>query len=343
MNDIIIIIRDYNENLAKRQPWYTIKFLIMALKIRGYRVSVAPSIREVPMGFSGIVVKTLSLSDLLWSGGAENQSFRLYYLATFPLYRIRDFWRAGFAAVFRNFGDLWRLLIGATVPRFWVERHLQKSQGVIFLSDVRYRQYRGDNGYLMIPFIKGNWGQASLEMSGRKYVKYVYVGPPFETRGIDLVARFALESGTKNLRLLVRQERPELKDRFRPYAKAFRRAEVVEGMLSRNELFTQLAQCEMALLPFRLVMAECPIVVLEAIELGLQVITTEECGFASFPFFPGSVVLPGSTLRHAVEKFKVTYGADRADADSFFGAIEASNSDFFDSVFPVLPAEPPRG
>ena len=56
---------------------------------------------------------------------------------------------------------------------------------------------------------------------------------------------------------------------------------MVSGFLDRDELIKELLEIDVLILPFKIVMAELPIVVLEALELGISVVTTEDSGVAS--------------------------------------------------------------
>jgi len=58
---IFIIIKDYNTDLSKRQPWYSVKKLVSDLENLNYEVNVISEISDIPTNFSGCVVKRFIL------------------------------------------------------------------------------------------------------------------------------------------------------------------------------------------------------------------------------------------------------------------------------------------
>lgn len=338
---VFIVVGEFNETMAKRQPWYTVRFFHGELQSRGYEVRIVSCLEEIPLEFCGEVIKVLSLKDFLYGLKKKDYNYKLTYLCTLPLYNVWDILRCGPSVLFRNFQDLWRLLLVSLLPRFWLTTVLSKASRVVFLSDIRVRKFEKlSNAFLVIPFIRGNWPEIK-ELSfhvGRAH-RLVYVGPPFETRGIDVVSNFSKELFRYDLKIIIRLERKELRRRFARYENNFPNAQIVTGMLTREQLFQELSDCSIAILPFKLVMSECPIVVLEAIELGLHVITTRECGISSIGNFPGIILSQRALSQRKSMKQLVTEiqnvdtSREMQKSCEFLDAIEEINENFWKKNF----------
>ena len=105
MVDVFIVIKEYDDQLAKRQPWYSIKKIITDLKMRGLKVVVVSDVHDIPMEFNKTVIKTFSLSDL-WKKKVGD--YKLVYLMTFPAYSFKKFLYFSKRVLFENWKDLKR-------------------------------------------------------------------------------------------------------------------------------------------------------------------------------------------------------------------------------------------
>lgn len=280
--------------MAKRQPWYTIKKLCWDLQKRGLSVSIISSEKQLPKGFSGTLIKTFSLKDILYF--RKLYSYRFIFLVTFPIYPLKKFFTFSPRVFLKNWVDLKRIFMLSLVPMSFILRTLKQSDDVITISD-RSEYYLSQyiNTIPYVPFIKGNWGGANkqLDRSSHSTSKGCshslrtigYFGPLYTTRCFDQVINFfswlnANKVATKQ-KLITRTDRKSLiteEEKLLKNVKKFKSCEVISGFLSREELLLHLSTIDVLILPFRIVMSEFPIVVIEALELGLAVVTSEDSG-----------------------------------------------------------------
>jgi len=144
------------------------------------------------------------------------------------------------------------------------------------------------NVYKYIPFISDNWDMNLKTIAGTsgmdKKLTVGYFGPPYLTRYFDRVVDFFvwLEKHDHNYKtkLVTRIDEHSLKSVEQKYMRKLcaDNSAIVSGFLSRNELTKEILEIDVMILPFRVVMEELPIVVLESLELGIPVITTKESG-----------------------------------------------------------------
>jgi len=286
MNNIYIVINEYNKNLAKRQPWYSVKKLIADLKYYNFKVEIVASLDLVPSTFTGNVIKIFGIKDLFFN---QNREYKLFYLMTFPIYDISKFLSFSFQTIWENWSNLKRIFIVSLIPRFILKRVLEKSDETIVISD-RSEKYLSTmvTTIKYIPFIFDNWGKIKKEISKTKKIKTIgYFGPPFTTRSFDDVIDFFVwlnhNDYKYNKKIITRIERDELIDIEEQYLskiKSDKSLKVISGFLDRETLVQELLEIDILILPFKIVMSELPIVVLEALELGIPIITTEDSGIA---------------------------------------------------------------
>jgi len=133
MIDIYIVIKEYDEEMAKRQPWYSIKKLVCDLTRLDKHVSIVNHISAVPGGFLGIVIKTFGLSDLWTVNGKSN--YRLIYFMTFPAYGFGKFLSFSKNTLRQNWKDLKRIFIFSLMPKSILVKTLGRAEFVVTISD----------------------------------------------------------------------------------------------------------------------------------------------------------------------------------------------------------------
>jgi glycosyltransferase involved in cell wall biosynthesis len=286
MADVLIVINEFDERLSKRQPWYSIKKILIDLKEIGAQAKVVKDFSCIPREYNGIVIKVFSLKDVLLKRD-KSARYKLVYLMTFPVYSFKKIFNLPKKTIIENFQDIKRVILFAFLPKsIWVNT-LKQADMVVTISD-RSSEFIGQyvKTQKYYPFLSGNWGEnnSSCKIKSDKVV-VGYLGPPYTTRFFDEVIDFfkwlgRLDCSIKK-KVITRIERDELKNIEQKYFSKLendKNTELISGFLDRNELKEELSEIDVLILPFRMVMSELPIVVLEALELGLSVITTEECG-----------------------------------------------------------------
>ena len=281
---IFIIIKDYNTDLSKRQPWYSVKKLVSDLENLNYEVNVISEISDIPTNFSGCVVKIFGLKDLFFY---KKRRYKLVYFMTFPIYGIDKFLLIPKKIIIENWSDLKRIFILSLLPKFILKNTLSKADEVIVISDrsekiifniVKTKKY--------IPFIFNNWGGIKKKTTIQIEQKTIgYFGPPFTTRSFDDIILFFswLNRNNYNLNktIITRIERDDLKKKAEKYLNKLKddtKLKIVSGFLDRQSLANELSEIDVLILPFKIVMSELPIVVLEALELGISIVTTKDSG-----------------------------------------------------------------
>ena len=66
MKEIYIVIKEFDEKLAKRQPWYSIRALKILLIQHNIKVHIVSSTDSINESYTGVVLKVWSLKDLFF-------------------------------------------------------------------------------------------------------------------------------------------------------------------------------------------------------------------------------------------------------------------------------------
>lgn len=283
--DFYIVISNYNSDLAKRQPWYSIKKLIIDLEKLSSNVQIVNNLVNIPSSFSGNVIKVFGVKDLFKS---KNKEYTLIYLVSFPLYKFEKFFNVGFKIVSDNWKDLYAIFLVSLTPNFIIKKSLIRANKVLTISD-RSHDYLNSIGVKSLkyyPYLFDNWGGIKAQPKITNRITLGYFGPPYSTRCFDKVVDFFSwihkEKYSFNKKIITRIEKEELLKKEDIYLSKFKEAdiEVVSGMLSREKLTKELLSIDVFILPFEIIMSELPIVVLEALELNSRLITTPDCGIS---------------------------------------------------------------
>lgn len=291
MKQAYIVISEYNDRLSKRQPWYTVKQLKFDLELQGYKVSV---VEKTPISSKGdIVFKIFSLKDILKPRTVNiPMDGDFYYLITFPFYKLKDFIKLDIKTIFGNFKALKRILIMALVPQKIIVSSLRDSRGVVCISDRSHQFLSPVKPMLYYPFSKDNWGEEYSRyerkhtLAENKRITIGYFGPPYLTRYFKEIIEFfswchehkANHIKTKVITRIDRNSSSSISKKYLKNIESYDDCKIINGFLSRTELLDELRNIDVLILPFKVVMSELPIVVLEALELNIPVITTNESG-----------------------------------------------------------------
>ena len=279
-----IIVSDYSMENSKRQPWYSVKHLKEVI-LKGQDVNIVASFDAIVDEPNNIIIKFWSMKDLFFKPKTKCE---IIYLMSFPIYSFTKLLRRP-VKVWQNRKDLWKIFIVSFVPKFWLVRQLEKAEKVIFISDRSFEYLGKDltNSIIYYPYFKGNWGNLASPPTNKvnENLNVGYFGPPFSSRGIDdvisLINKVNHTPSKLNFKLIIRTERKELELKLEHYKHTIlhtENVEIVDGFLTRDNLYDELQKLDIIILPFSFVFSELPIVVLEAIELNKLVLTTEDSG-----------------------------------------------------------------
>jgi len=287
--DIKILIKNYNTKLAKRQPWYTIKALAGILIEEGFQVDIISDKNDIQPNFKGVLIKVWSFKDIFY--WKKKREYKLVYLLTFPFYKFNKIKSLNLHDFLSNFKGLYKIILVSFIPSSLIKCNLNRANAVISISDNSYNFFGNSVKYLnFIPFIFDNWGDKIYEEKQKKSkdITIGYFGSPISTRGFSDLLMFYKYFNEKytntKLKLITRIEREKLKNNEQNYLKIINdsnNVSVKSGFLDRAELADELQELDYLVLPFKVVLSELPIVVLEALEFGIPLITTRESGIES--------------------------------------------------------------
>ena len=284
-NRIYIVVKNFNSNLAKRQPWYSVKKLLVNLEKLNYTVTIINNFEVIPNDFVGIVIKFYGAKDLLKS---SKEKYTLVYLISFPFYSIKDFYNLGFKIFIENWRDLYSIFFVALIPGFIIKNSFLRANKVITISDrsCDYLNSIGVKSLKYYPFLFDNWGGIKPHKRKKNTVTLGYFGPPYSTRCYDKVVDFFAWIEKKdfgyNKKIITRIEKEDLLNKQNSFHVKFQEAniELVSGMLTRDKLAKELSSIDVFILPFEIIMSELPIVVLESLELNAKLVTTSDSGIS---------------------------------------------------------------
>jgi glycosyltransferase involved in cell wall biosynthesis len=278
---------------------------------RGIDPSVGP--RLAREGFD-LVFWSTGLTDFFFRRGLEPLEIPVIAVVTSPRYTARELLTLG-PDLFCN----WRLAKQFLLSPFISPARVRRVLGPPNLKAVLF-QCRGTRdrylpeGYdrakaVVIPpplpreFLD-RLGEIAPERKtgGDKSFKILYFGPPITVRGIDTLveamARVAQSRADARLEILSRIEHKELLAQEQRLRKRIlkrglaSRVEVVSGVLSPGEMVSRILAADVICLPFKGVVSDVPIAVLEAMATGIPLVTTEVAGVSEFARNSACHVIP---------------------------------------------------
>jgi phosphatidylinositol alpha-1,6-mannosyltransferase len=221
-------------------------------------------------------------------------------ILTSPLYTTREVMGVGLDEFIRHGNYLWIHLIGALVPDALVRRAGSNYGTIVVLSEKNRDRLVKTGITTDVVTIPPGIDSFDLELPGPECVKKVratinpedlplilYFTSPLTVRGTDVLMKaFAQvrETIPAKLVFLSRMDYPELnKDvnllkRLATQKGVIDSVEFVTRTLSRSEVKEFLSAADVVCLPFKLVLSDVPISILEAKTLGKPVVSTNIAG-----------------------------------------------------------------
>jgi glycosyltransferase involved in cell wall biosynthesis len=156
-----------------------------------------------------------------------------------------------------------------------------------------------------------------------------YFGPPLDLRGIDtllLAAKQASEkfSSQRPLRVLIlsRERKGEYhvqKERLVRHVNKLRLNKTVKlkhGLLSKDQIKAYIAASDLVVLPFKHVISDAPVVVMEAMSLGIPVVSTDVDGIPELLENKRGLILAAGDIRRLAEII-VYYSENTAELSEY--------------------------
>ncbi len=310
--------------LASLQEW----------PIHGYR-KVAFAVNHLR---PDIVLWNLGLTSFLRLGALKRIPAPVIGIFTSPIYRPQELLRLGLLRLLRGYRLSAIHLLGLLVPTTLVKRTLQVGSVQLFVVECEttrhgliQRGVPGDRVRVIRPSIDPDWFTTTLTNAERAQVRAElrfapedfivgYFGPPVPLRGLPTLLKAVARARNKNARIkllvLSRQRDGELRaqhlriQRLVTHLGAGQWSRILTGFLPRMQLIQSVAACDVIALPFEVVPSDVPLSVLEAMALGMPVITTQVASLPELvPEGTGMCVPPGkvSILADAIS----TLAADK--------------------------------
>jgi glycosyltransferase involved in cell wall biosynthesis len=250
-----------------------------------------------------IVLWHLGLTSFLRPGILKQIKIPVMGVFTSPIYQPRELLRLGLPRLMQGHRLSAIHLLGLLVPEILLRRPLEQGQidqVVVECKTTRDRLIqRGvpeDYVHIIRPDIDPAWFETEMLPAERTRSRgemgfptgaFVvgYFGPPTSLRGLpNLIKAIAMaQEKDPRIRLLVlsRRRDSELCAEYRAVGRLMKRlgverwAHTVTGFLPLRQLVRTIAVCDVVALPFDLVPSDVPLSVLEAMALGIPVITTQ--------------------------------------------------------------------
>lgn len=278
----LIYIKNYDDSLAKRQPWYTIRVLKENLEKQGYEVVIINSMKVRNQHQNYTLIKVFSFTDFFKLDKSDYT-----YLITFPFYSFNKITRMGLKIIVNNFKHIDKIIFASLIPNFFIKKVISRAINVISISDYssNYLDSISVKNIKFYPFSFGNWGDFKKETKdlNSNQTTIAYFGPPYTTRCFEKIVDFFTFLDNQhnfNKKIITRIEKNSLIKKQNKYLKKIKGANInfISGFLDRDSLACELSEVDVFILPFEIVMSDLPIVVLESLELGAKLVTTHESG-----------------------------------------------------------------
>ena len=330
MEEVYVVISEYSEDLAKKQPWYGIKKLKNDLIKLNFNVSIIHSLNQVPKDFHGRVIKLFGMKDLFI---LKKKNYKLIFLFTSPIISFSKVFSIGLNTILKNWRYLYKIFLLSMSPKQLLIRSFRYAEYVLLVSDTLERYfYNVSNLYKYIPFTPNNW-QTKIDSPlnyKNNQVTLGYFGPPYLTRHFDSVIDFFswIQANQINYqsKLITRIDDDSLKKIQEKYFNklSIHKTKIISGFLSRPELLHELSEVDIMILPFRVVMEELPIVVIESLELGIPVVTTVDCGIFEITKGRKDILILDSFSKNSYEE--ILHFIENFRRDNFNNMLNNINS-----------------
>jgi glycosyltransferase involved in cell wall biosynthesis len=256
-----------------------------------------------------VVVQLMGLTSFLTPKFYENLKIPLIGILTSPIYKISEIARIGLKEIILNIDWLFIHIIGSMIPKLFIRR---ANSSIIYkfvvLSEKNRRRLIRlgiceqkvvcippglEPEDLCIPYetraSKRTHKEATLGKKARTF-QILYLGSPLSLRGIDTVikafSKVASEFHSCNLKILSRLDSANLKRKENKVRNLCLEEGVddsvvfLSGVLSKEQVRKHILESMVVVLPFKIVMSDMPISILESMALGLPVISTRVDGIS---------------------------------------------------------------
>ncbi|MEM3386086.1 MAG: glycosyltransferase [Nitrososphaerales archaeon] len=217
---------------------------------------------------------------------------------TSPIYDLKDVFKPGLIEMIRHFRYLFIHFIGAIIPPSLIRRRLNSFDHIVVLSEANKRKLV-DYGVhsARIKVIPQGISESDLQLPEDNEVNKIrkdispedasvilYFGPPLTLRGTDILIKAFVDVSKNFFSKLILLARVEDKASAKEIAylkniisktEANDRVRIITHFLASNEIRKYVRAADVVCLPFKLVISDVPITILEAMLLGKPIISTD--------------------------------------------------------------------
>lgn len=287
----------------------------MEQAIEGIRIINVEKLRSAPLTRNETLINKLKSENpdvILWSIGPLDYLYKSTFnqleipivgLITGPIYRLSDISRIGVKDVVSNFRMLSAHILYAALPRFFLRNLLNSASfKKIFVMSRKNKKilvsYHINDGKIVhVPVGVDAFDLSDPVDNGSIVSKYnldqdafnvLYLGSPASIRGIDtaIKAVSVAKNDIHNLKLLILSRRND--SELSQEEKAARdlivklgvekKVQIISGFLSKDDVKRFIHYSNIVVLPFKIVPADMPTSILEAMALGKVIISTDVDG-----------------------------------------------------------------
>lgn len=235
-------------------------------------------------------------------------------ILTSPLYTTREVMGVGFDEFVRHGNYLWIHLAGSLIPDALIRRSGSNYETIIVLSEKNRDRLVKTGITTDVVTIPPGIDPFDLELPGPECVKrlratvnpenlslILYFTSPLTVRGTDVLMKAfsqVRETIPAKLVFLSRMDYPELNKDVNYLKRLANQKGVVDSVefvtrrLSRKDVKEYLAAADVICLPFKLVLSDAPISILEARALRKPIISTDVAGISEMLAGDGHVICP---------------------------------------------------
>lgn len=281
----------------KDQQWFDNRRTLVSKRFRTFPHGVNSQFRTlVKQKDFDLIIWSIGLTDFFLINKIDKFEIPVIGVVGSPRYNLRELLTLG-SDLFSCFHYVKHFFLGTIITEEIIKGFLSipNLKGIIFQCQETLNRYIPDNVskkriYVLPPPLPADFSDILNEISqvrnayAKKYPKVLYFGPPLNIRGIDnLIHAINIVRGkipNVHLDILSRIEHESLmkrEDKMRKLVKQMDLSSyvnIVSGILTPKEILKYILSTDVVCLPYKCVVSDTPISVLETLATGKPLITT---------------------------------------------------------------------
>lgn len=241
-----------------------------------------------------VVIMNLGLTSFLRLNFKINTS--VVGVLTSPIYSLKEVLNVGIREYIKHYNHISIHFVGALIPRFLIRKFTNKFDYIVVLSEYNKKKLERigiktkvltilpgiDKFYLDIPD-KNKVKNIKMKINPKNLPSVMYFTSPLTLRGTDtLIEAFSKIRSEKNSKLIIlsRLEHKELINEENLLLKiaknkgVYDSLKVISDYLTPKEIKEYICVADIICLPFKIVISDIPLSILEAMAMGKPVVST---------------------------------------------------------------------